>query len=121
MSELVRRCTFTIDYHSRAFVEDALYFARWILRLKNTDASDREQMLAELGIGEGVSLDRREALVQGAGELEAMALRLRKGELDQHFRDKVASEIESKAFEMRILAEPTKEAPATVRKAVPEQ
>lgn len=119
MNELVRRCTFTVEYHSKAFVEDALYFARWILRLQSTDAVDRESMLSELGVGETVSEERRAALVADAEGLEEMAKRLRKGTTDPKFLSGVAMELDVRAREIRTLAEPTKEAPATTRKAVP--
>lgn len=46
--DLARRCTFTVEYQSKAFVEDAMLYARWILRLKDASPEKRAQMLREL-------------------------------------------------------------------------
>jgi hypothetical protein len=47
-STLECRCTFTIERRSKGYVEDAMFYARWILRLRAATGDDRLRMLAEL-------------------------------------------------------------------------
>jgi hypothetical protein len=47
-SDLECRCTFTIERRSKGYVEDAMFYARWILRLRAATGADRLRMLAEL-------------------------------------------------------------------------
>lgn len=48
VSDLSDRCELTLDYRSRGYVEDARYYARWILALKASTPQQRAGMLREL-------------------------------------------------------------------------
>lgn len=51
MSDLANRCQLTIDYRSKGYVEDAMDYAKWILRLKSATPADRRKMFVDLGAG----------------------------------------------------------------------
>lgn len=79
-SALESRCTKTLDYQSKSYVEDARYYARWILRLKEASPDDRLTMLRELGADVPQSIEDemsalRVQLIE-AGHVDEEALKL---------------------------------------------
>lgn len=62
-SDLECRATFTVEYRTKSFVDDALYFAKWILRLRAAPPEERVILLRELDSvpvdGDGAAEERK--------------------------------------------------------------
>ena len=79
-SDLASRCTLTLDYRSKGYVEDAMDYAKWILRLKSAAPDERRKMLRELGAAVPQSIEDelsawRVELIE-SGQLDARALEM---------------------------------------------
>lgn len=90
MTHIESRCNATIDYRSRGYVEDAHFYARWILRLKDASPDERRKMLHELGANVPQSID---------DELSAFRVEL----IDSGYRDAKSLEFIGRLLE--IIAE----------------
>ncbi|MDE2102696.1 MAG: hypothetical protein KGL39_35960 [Patescibacteria group bacterium] len=97
-SDLEARCTFTIEYRSKGYVEDAMEYARWILRLRNASPDDRLKMLRELGadvpqsIEDEMSALRVQLIEAGYVDEQALALINRLLEVIAECRSQIAKQ-----------------------------